>query len=218
MTNFKLHLPIRAGLIEVSQVSISDDPKAYTKLLECGKRYVNQFGGRPISDVPGIQVARHLFRTLGIEPTKHRPASEAMLRRFLKGKEVYSVNNVVDVSNWCALDFLLPNGVYDRGKISGDIELRQGLAGESYVGLNNLDVHLEGRYTLVDKNGPFGSPKTDSQRTSIDLKTTDIIAIVYAPEDYPATLLQQQCEVYANRLLEYCGGSIEVCQVLQKQS
>jgi len=214
MTNFTLHLPIWAGFIEVSQVTVSDDRAAYAKLLECGKRYADPFGGGPISDVPGIQVARRLFRILGIEPTKHRPASEAMLRRFLKGKEVYAVNNVVDVSNWCALDFLLPNGIYDRAKIVGDIELRKVLPGESYLGLNNLDVNLENRYALTDRHGPFGSPKTDSQRSCIDYRTKNITAVVYAPLNYDRDLLQKQCDQYADRIVEFCSGKIEICQIL----
>ncbi|MGC9363938.1 MAG: B3/B4 domain-containing protein [Fidelibacterota bacterium] len=209
MKQVTLSLPIRAGVIEVNNLTVSENSDAYQQLIVCGNGYREKYAGMPISEIPGIQNARRLFRALGIEPTKYRPASEAMLRRFLKDKAVYSVNNLVDVSNWCAVDFLLPNGVYDRAKIVGDIELRRGLPDESYPGLNNLELHMEGRYVLADARGPFGSPKTDSQRTCVDLNTTEIITIIYAPEDYDPSILQRQCNTYAQRIVEYCGGVIE---------
>ncbi len=209
MKQVTLSLPIRAGVIEVNNLTVSENSDAYQQLIVCGNGYHEKYAGMPISEIPGIQNARRLFRALGIEPTKYRPASEAMLRRFLKDKAVYSVNNLVDVSNWCALDFLLPNGVYDRAKIVGDIELRRGLPDESYPGLNNLELHMEGRYVLADARGPFGSPKTDSQRTCVDLSTTQIITIIYAPADYDPAILQRQCNTSAQRIVEYCGGVIK---------
>lgn len=218
MKKITLTQPVLAGVIEVSGIHVSPDDRAFQRLKECGHRYRERFTEQPISAIPGIQNARQLFRALGIEPTKHRPASEALLRRFLKGKTVYSINNLVDVSNWCALDFLLPNGVYDSTKIVGDIELRQGLPGESYLGLNNLELHLEGRYALADARGPFGSPKTDSQRTCVDLTTTEIITIIYAPQDYEPAILQRQCDTFAQRIVEFCGGTIDVSRILGNQS
>lgn len=214
MKKVTLTLPVLAGVIEVSNLTVSKNKDAYQKLIDCGNGCRGKYAGIPISEIPGIQNARRLFRALGIEPTKHRPASEAMLRRFLKGKAVYSVNNLVDVSNWCALDFLLPNGMYDATRITGDITLRQGLPGERYLGLNNQEIHLEGRYTLADDRGPFGSPKTDSQRTRVDLNTTEIITIIYAPEDYDPAILQRQCDTYAQRIVEYCQGRIRTATVI----
>lgn len=215
MHSLRLELPILVGRIEVNDIRVSRDTAAFEQLRACGQRYAKEFADTPISTVPGVQVARQLFRTLGIEPTKHRPASEALLRRFLKGKTVHPINNVVDVSNWCALDFLLPNGIYDRRKLSGDIVLRKGLPGESYTGLNNRAVNLENRYTLADASGPFGSPKTDSQRSCVDLVTTDLIAIVYTPEDYDPRLLLEQCHLYAEWIVKFCGGVVESCRILE---
>lgn len=215
MLNLTLKLHIQVGLIEVDAIRVNHDPAAFEELLACGQRYAEQYAQSPISAVPGIQAARQLFRSLGIEPTKHRPASEALLRRFLKSQEINSVNNVVDVSNWCALDFLLPNGIYDRTKLAGDIELRKGLPGESYLGLNNLEVHLEDRYALADALGPFGSPKTDSRRTCVDIQTRSVIAVMYAPLEYDRDLLQKQCDFYADRLVQYCRGSVEICRLFE---
>ncbi len=203
-----LELPVRAGILQVNEVTISTDPSAYQALQECARKYQRKYADSKISVIPGVQQGRQLFRMMGIEPTKHRPSSEAMLRRALRDKPIYPVNNLVDVSNWCALDFLLPNGIYDLRKIRGDIRLCQGQPGDQYIGVNRREVHLENRYALRDDAGPFGSPMTDSQRTMIDEDTRQAIAIVYAPPEYDPDRLHTQCQQYAERIVRYCGGHV----------
>jgi len=73
--------------------------------------------------------ARQLYRDIGIDPTKNRPSSEALLRRTLKGKGLYQINSVVDTCNFCSLQFLLPIGLYDFDKIEGCVILRIGMDG-----------------------------------------------------------------------------------------
>ena len=50
---------------------------------------------------------------IGIDPTKTRPSSEALLRRVRKGDHLPRINTLVDICNWCSLEFQLPYGLYD---------------------------------------------------------------------------------------------------------
>ncbi|HPC35197.1 MAG TPA: phenylalanine--tRNA ligase beta subunit-related protein [Candidatus Marinimicrobia bacterium] len=204
MVNIRLDLPIRLTAITVDRLNVTTSGEAFQELQRCAAFYREQYGGRDIGQVPGVQYARQLFRELGIEPTRHRPASEALLRRALKNLPLYSINNLVDVCNFCALDFLLPNGVYDLQKLAGKIILRRGKTGEEYLGHTGQVVHLEGRYTLVDELGPFGSPITDSLRAAVCLQTTQALIIVYAPLTYPEAKLAGQLAMFSERLATYC--------------
>jgi DNA/RNA-binding domain of Phe-tRNA-synthetase-like protein len=38
-----------------------------------------------LSHVPGVQAVRATYRAIGVDPTKYRPSSEALLHRVLKG-------------------------------------------------------------------------------------------------------------------------------------
>jgi len=120
----------------------------------------------------------------------------------------------VDVSNWCALDFLLPNGAYDMQKLEPPIKLLLGLAGESYPGLTNQPVHLENRYCLADRIGAFGSPKTDSRRSAVNSATTEALIVQYATTDFDTRRLEELTKQFAERILEYCGGEILVMEVI----
>ncbi len=189
-------------------LKIRQDEEPFKQLLNCATRYHSRYSSTPISEIPGVQEARKLFRLLGIEPTKYRPASEALLRRAIKQKPFSSVNNLVDVGNWCALDFLLPNGAYDMQKLEPPIKLRLGLADESYQGLTNQPVHLENRYCLADRKGAFGSPKTDSRRSAINSATTEALIVQYATTDFDTRRLEELTKQFSERILEYCAGEI----------
>jgi len=202
----RTELPVQLGSLRFEDLTVTVEKAAFSELTTCAADYRRRFGDIAISEVPGVQEARHLFRLMGIEPTKHRPASEALLRRALKDKPLYSVNSLVDVCNWCALDSLLPNGVYDYAKINGNITLRAGLEGEEYFGLTHEVVHLAGRYTLADDEGPFGSPKTDSVRTAVDLNTHSVLIVVYATRDFPAQQFNRCIRLLAERVTCFCGG------------
>src|SRR5688572_33506415 len=77
-----------------------------------------------------IAAVRTMYKRVGIDPTKRRPSSEALLRRVRKGDPLPRINSMVDVCNWCSLEFQLPYGLYDFAHIVGDIELRLGREGE----------------------------------------------------------------------------------------
>src|SRR5262252_5432906 len=73
---------------------------------------------------------RTMYKRVGLDPTKTRPSSEALLRRVRRGDPLPRINSMVDVCNWCSLEFQLPYGLYDAANVEGDIELRLGREGE----------------------------------------------------------------------------------------
>jgi DNA/RNA-binding domain of Phe-tRNA-synthetase-like protein len=149
---------------------------------------------------------RTMYKRVGIDPTKRRPSSEALLRRVRKGEGLPRINSMVDVCNWCSLEFQLPYGLYDAAHIEGDVVLRLGLPGESYPGIRKDDVHVEGRITLADDRGPFGNPTSDSARTMVTTATTDALVVVFAPIDVDERRVAHVLEVTANRMREFTGA------------
>jgi len=162
--------------------------------------------GRSAELQPAIDATRAMYKRVGIDPTKRRPSSEALLRRVLRGEPLPRVNSLVDVCNWCSLEFQLSYGLYDAGRIQGDVTLRIGLPGESYPGIRKDDVHVGGRIALVDALGPFGNPTSDSARTMVTTSTTSVLLVVFAPRAIGDARLTQVLAVTAQRMLEYAGA------------
>jgi DNA/RNA-binding domain of Phe-tRNA-synthetase-like protein len=150
---------------------------------------------------------RTMYRRTGLDPTKRRPSSEALLRRVRKGDGLPRVNSLVDISNWCSLEFQLPYGLYDLDRIDGDVTLRLGHEGESYAGIRKDDVHVDGRITLADAQGPFGNPSSDSARTMVTEAARRVLLIVFAPAELPLSRVEEVLDTSSARTLAYCGGA-----------
>ena len=148
---------------------------------------------------------RTMYKRIGLDPTKTRPSSEALLRRVRKGDPLPRVNSLVDICNWCSVEFQLPYGLYDAAHVQGDITLRLGLAGESYPGIRKDDVHVAGRMTLADDQGPFGNPTSDSARTMVTTATARAIVLVFAPRDTSEDLLVRVLDATVARMADFTG-------------
>jgi DNA/RNA-binding domain of Phe-tRNA-synthetase-like protein len=150
-----------------------------------------RYAGLAPAEMEALAPARELYRSFGIDPTKTRPSSEALLRRVLKGKPLPAILNAVDLCNFLSLKFMLPLGLYDSEKIDGAVVLRKGRPGESFAGIRKGDVHLEGRPVLVDRRGPFGNPTSDSLRTSVDDATSALWLVIFAPASLARGVMEE---------------------------
>ena len=155
---------------------------------------------------PESAAVRTMYKRLGLDPTKTRPSSEALLRRVRKGDTIPRINSLVDIINWCSLEFQLPYGLYDFAKISGPVEMRLGCEGESYPGIRKDDVNVGGRITVADSAGPFGNPTSDSARTMVTPATTEALVVVYAPAELLRMQVTRALDVTAQRIGQIAGG------------
>lgn len=127
----------------------------------------------------GLLESRRAFKALGLDPARYRPSQEALLRRVIKGQDLYFINSGVDVCNLLSIRHCLPMGLYDADKIFADLTLRSGTAADVYSALNERDVQCENKLILCDGQGPIGSPYVDSKRTGVSGSTTHFLHVVY---------------------------------------
>jgi DNA/RNA-binding domain of Phe-tRNA-synthetase-like protein len=125
--------------------------------------------------------ARALYRRFGVDPTRHRPSSEALLRRVRRGDPLPRVNSLVDVGNVVSVRLQAPVGLYDLARVEGDLRVRLGREGESYAGIGKETVGVAGRICVADDAGPCGNPSADSARTMITTDTQRAAWIFFLP-------------------------------------
>lgn len=153
------------------------------------------------------QRTRALYRGIGLDPTRTRPSSEALLRRVRRGDVLPRVNTIVDLCNWCSVETQIAFGVYDRDRLAGEaLALRLGLEGEGYEGIRKDRVNVGGRLTLVDAEGPFGNPTSDSLRTSVSIATTRVLFVLFVPASTPAADHARAVTLTAERVAAWAGG------------
>jgi DNA/RNA-binding domain of Phe-tRNA-synthetase-like protein len=154
-----------------------------------------------------LQRTRALYRAIGLDPTKTRPSSESLLRRVRRGDPLPRVNTIVDLCNWCSVETQIAFGVYDRDRLAGEtLALRLGTDGEGYDGIRKDRVNVAGRLTLVDGDGPFGNPTSDSLRTSVSTATTNVLFVLFVPAATPAADRVRAVALTAERVAAFAGG------------
>jgi DNA/RNA-binding domain of Phe-tRNA-synthetase-like protein len=182
---------LRAAVVRAGPVEVGPSAGGLLEEMErTASALASRYAGRVPSEIPGLDPARSLYRAFRIDPTRTRPSSEALLRRVLQGKPLPRILSAVDLCNLLSLEFLLPLGLYDAGRISGDVVLRRGMPGESYAGIRKEEVRLEGRPVLCDGRGPFGNPTSDSLRTSVTPATRSLWLVIFTPAGFPPATLE----------------------------
>ena len=151
-----------------------------------------------ISKIPAIAASRKAYKACGKDPARYRLSAEALLRRVVKRKELYQVNNVVDVLNLVSISTGYSIGGYDAAKIDGKVIFNIGSAADPYEGIGRGRLNIEFLPTFRDRQGAFGTPTSDSERTAVTSETKRFLMVII---DYGAGDLKQATEL-ATGLLE----------------
>jgi DNA/RNA-binding domain of Phe-tRNA-synthetase-like protein len=200
---------VRLGWSTIDGLTVRAESADLVREIEAyGADLRRSYGGGPSAEVPGAADARELYKAVGLDPTKTRPSNEALLRRVLKGEALYRVNTLVDALNLASLRHQLPFGLYDAARLRPPVVLRRGAAGEGYEGIRKAHVNVDGRPVLVDQEGPFGNPTSDSARSSITLQTREALVVCYAPTAVGTARLQRVVDETAALLVRHCGGTV----------
>jgi DNA/RNA-binding domain of Phe-tRNA-synthetase-like protein len=202
----------RLGLVEAAQIEVQPTaPALWTMVEELGERLRVELRGRAAADRAPIAATRRAYRALGDDPTRYRPANEALLRRILRNESAHgtgsllSVHSVVDVNNYVSLESGYALGCYDLALVQGKIVARKARAEERYAPIGKPEVNAANRLVLVDEAGIFGCPTADSQRTLVGLDTHALLFVIFA-FDAPDGVLEQAVARTATLLERFCAA------------
>lgn len=131
-----------------------------------------------ISKIPAISASRKAYKMCGKDPARYRLSAEALLRRVLKRNEIYQINNVVDLLNLVSISTGFSIGGYDTAKIEGDVIFGIGENNEPYSAIGRGELNIEFLPLFRDNSGAFGTPTSDSERTSVSLQTNRFMMII----------------------------------------
>ncbi len=131
-----------------------------------------------ISKIPAIMASRKAYKASGKDPARYRLSAEALLRRVIKRGEIYQINNVVDLLNLVSISTGFSIGGYDARTIVGNIIFGIGKENEAYSGIGRGELNIAFMPVFRDEKGAFGSPTSDSVRTSVSLQTARFLMII----------------------------------------
>lgn len=141
--------------------------------------YRQRYTTESIKQMPSIEATREAYKRCGKDPSRYRPSGEALVRRTLKGNDLYHVSTIVDLINLASIAYGYSIGGFDADKIQGDVlTLGIGREGEPYEGIGRGLLNIQGLPVYRDAEGGIGTPTSDNERTKISLDTTHLLSIV----------------------------------------
>lgn len=158
---------------------------------------------------PAIDAIRNAYKALGKEPNRYRPSSEALMRRAVKGLDLYRSLTCIDLINLVSLVSGHSIGGFDADKIAGStLTLGAGSEGEPYEGIGRGELNIAGMPVFRDTIGGIGTPTSDNERTKLSPDTRRIFMTVniYGESEVPSSEVIAMME----RLLRTYAGSTEV--------
>lgn len=141
--------------------------------------YKDTLNTESLKEMSGIQATRKVYRLCGKDPSRYRPAAEALIRRILQDKPLYQINTLVDLINLASIAFGYSIGRFDADHFKGDtLTLGIGREGEPYEGIGRGEINIAGLPVYRDALGGVGTPTSDHERTKITLSTTHLIVLI----------------------------------------
>ncbi|MEM1689231.1 MAG: phenylalanine--tRNA ligase beta subunit-related protein [Candidatus Hadarchaeales archaeon] len=162
-----------------------------------------------VKNLPVIRQYRSFYWRLGIDPTKTRPAGEALLRRILLGKDLPTINTLVDAYNLASAETGVAISALDREKIKGELVLRYSRVGELFFGMGmSASMLLDGGRPIIcdDEKVVALYPYRDSELTKITEETTKAVLIFCGVPGIENRFLQEVAEKTITYIKRFCGG------------
>ena len=70
-----------------------------------------------LKNLPTFRAYRDFFWKVGVDPTKNRPAAEALIRRIVGGKAIPQINTLVDAYNLASVNTEVPLAAFNMALI-----------------------------------------------------------------------------------------------------
>ena len=154
-------------------------PELWDEINALCEDYRSRFTTVSIKEMAAIEATRRVYRACGKDPSRYRPASEALIRRMLQGKELYQIDTLVDLINLASIKYGYSIGGFDADKFVGDtLTLGIGKAGEPYEGIGRGMINIEGLPVYRDALGGVGTPTSDHERTKITINTCHLLVLI----------------------------------------
>ena len=147
-------------------------------IIKTEKKISEEYSLEDVLNIPLIKEGRDGYKKLKKVPSRYRLACESLLRRLVKGNNLYRINNLVDVGNILSIECNRSVAVLDYDKIVGDIAIRLGRNDDVYEGIGRGLINVENIPLYEDSISPFGSTTSDTIRTSVTSATTKLLVFV----------------------------------------
>jgi DNA/RNA-binding domain of Phe-tRNA-synthetase-like protein len=185
-------------------------------LMRFGEEIINgvrkKYDLRQLKDLPSVRAYRDFFWRVGVDPTKSRPASEALIRRVLSGKKIPNINTLVDAYNLTSMKTEIALAAFDVNGLKGDLIMRFARERENFLGIGmKTTVSLEGGEIVISDREKLIAiyPYRDAEKTKITKNTKNILLLVCGVPKIDDRRLLEASQVAKEYITKFCDGTAD---------
>lgn len=177
--------------------------------LEVINQVRNEYDLDSVKDNPTFRAYRDFFWGIKIDPTKIRPAAEALIRRILAGKPLPTINTLVDAYNLASIKSGIAMATFDADKLDGNLLMRFAEEDEPFqgIGMDKPLILKGGEIVVADEKKLIAVyPYRDADNTKITEKTKNITIVVCGVPGITDDVLENASNVTLDYVKRFCGN------------
>ncbi|MDQ1281444.1 MAG: hypothetical protein QG670_2709 [Thermoproteota archaeon] len=205
---------LQALIYKLSDVHIQKrSPDLETFKNEVRKNVKEKYDLESLKDLPTFRFYRDFFWRIGVDPTKNRPATEALIRRILGGGTIPTINTLVDAYSLASIETEIALAVFDIKKMKSELIMHPSKVGEKFVGIG-MDkpmIFQGGEVVVSDSEKPIAVyPHRDAEDTKVTMATKDIILMVCGVPGINIETLYQASKTAVEYIYKFCDGNTNI--------
>jgi DNA/RNA-binding domain of Phe-tRNA-synthetase-like protein len=201
---------LTAHILQVKNVKIQKrDAELEQFKVEVMKQVRKEYGLDALKDQPVFRAYRDFFWRVGIDPTKNRPAAEALIRRILRGRTVPRINTLVDAYNLASIKSRIALATFDADKLDGNLLIRFAEEGEQFMGIGmEKPLVLKGGEIVISDEEKLVAvyPYRDANNTKVTEETENVTIVVCGAPGINEETLEKASHVALEYVKRFCDG------------
>jgi DNA/RNA-binding domain of Phe-tRNA-synthetase-like protein len=189
----------------------TEESVAWLREAEAQNR--DRFAHDSLKDHPHIRLWQEAFSRFGAKPSKYPSSVEALIKRVLAGKELPSINALVDAYNAASIKYVVPIGGEDRDRLTSDLHLRFMSGTETFDTVNGGQPVVEeaapGEVAWADAGGVTCRRWNWRQcrRTALTTDTVNAYFVLDRLAPYPEDRLEAAATELESRIRIICPSA-----------
>jgi DNA/RNA-binding domain of Phe-tRNA-synthetase-like protein len=222
-----MHLVIEKAVREKFEISIGiaeirdvrqkekESSEISNEIAEVAEEIKSNYRIEEVKEIRTIRLQRDFFWRMGIDPTKIRPASEALLRRILLNKGLPRVSPMVDAYNLASVRTLLTFSAFDLERIEPPLSVRFSRAREEVTLIGDRRKELTGKEIVLTDSAKILCVYVhgDVEETKVTDSTKDALLVAYGIPGMSKEELKEGVITASNYIKRFAGGEVVIGDV-----
>lgn len=188
-------------------------PDFANMLEEASKKVMVSLEGAELAKHPVISVWREAYKKFR-SPRENRSSIEALIRRVYNGKQVGTINPLVDIYNYVSLKYMLPCGGEDLDVVKGDLRLTRANGDEPFTPLGSTANESPNLGEVIYKDNEGAICRCwnwrEADRTKLTEETKNAFLCIESVDDSRREAFEAAVKDLAELVNRYLGGSLQV--------